>query len=119
VLLQSLDSAASDQIRSVKTDQDLIGVSVHAGAPGLLVLSEMYYPGWQATVNGKSARIWQVDGNLRAVAVPAGDTTVALRYRPAAILFGVWLSGLTFLCVGGWASYVIVKHGIARERQMD
>jgi hypothetical protein len=71
-------------------------VKVHAETPGLLVLSETFYPGWRATVNGTGARIYRVDVDLRGVVVPAGNSEVVLEYRPWSIYGGALLSLLAF-----------------------
>ena len=76
-----------------------IELAAHASARGWLVLSELYYPGWQARVNGTQVPISEVDGGLRSVAVPAGESTVTFDYSPASIWAGAALTGLTFLVV--------------------
>jgi hypothetical protein len=50
-------------------------VEVSAAADGLLVLSEVYYPGWQASVDGAPAALVRADGLLRGVPVPQGQST--------------------------------------------
>ncbi len=62
---------------------------VTAPEAGWLVISEFWYPGWAATVNGTASPIEQVNGALRAVAVPAGRSVVALAYWPASCAWGL------------------------------
>ena len=76
-----------------------IELTAHAPARGFLVLSELYYPGWQARVNGTLVPISEVDGGLRSVVIPAGESVVSFDYSPASIWAGAALSGLTFLAV--------------------
>jgi hypothetical protein len=76
-----------------------IELTAYASTRGLLVLSELYYPGWQARVNGASVAINEVDGGLRGVEVPSGDSTVTFDYSPVSVWAGAALSGLTFLAV--------------------
>ncbi|MBW7885075.1 MAG: YfhO family protein, partial [Caldilineaceae bacterium] len=66
-------------------------MSVQAVAPegGYLILSELWYPGWRATVNGAAAAIEQANGALRAVALPPGTSTVELRFWPASFTWGL------------------------------
>ncbi len=54
-----------------------------------LVLSELYYPGWQVTVDGRSAQIQPYAGLLRSVIVPAGTTDVVFLYRPISLMLGL------------------------------
>ena len=73
-----------------------IAVKVQAAGSGVLVLSELFYPGWEAQVNGKPARIDEVDGGLRGIPVPAGESRVMVDYVPQSVRLGGILSGLTF-----------------------
>jgi len=74
-----------------------IELTTRAHSRGLLVLSEVYYPGWQATVNGRPAGMVRVDGLFRGIVVPPGESRVVLRYRPRSILAGALLTLLAFL----------------------
>ena len=55
---------------------DSVLLHVHAAAPGWLVLSDAYYPAWQARVDGSPRKVEIADAALRAVAVPGGDHSV-------------------------------------------
>lgn len=60
----------------------------------LLFLSDSYYPGWEAEIDGKLTKVIQADYSFRAVAVPAGKHTVAFVFRPKSFLYGVALAFL-------------------------
>lgn len=82
---------------------DRLSVRVNAAAGGLLVLSEMDYPGWRATVDGTPTPITRVDGVLRAVPVSAGEHTVTMVFSPLTLQLGAGISTLAFLfLVAGW-----------------
>lgn len=58
----------------------------HAAGPRVAVFSEVYFPwGWQATVNGQPAEIGRVNYVLRAIKVPAGDSTIEFRFNPQSV----------------------------------
>ncbi len=59
---------------------------------GLLVLSDTFYPGWKAFVDGEPRPIHRVNGTFRGVFVEAGDRKVVFRYAPASFRWGVVLS---------------------------
>jgi uncharacterized membrane protein YfhO len=69
---------------------------VITSSKSLLVLSEMYYPGWYATVNARPARIHRVDAGLRGIALPPGESRIDLRYAPRSVYAGGVLSFLAF-----------------------
>ena len=76
-------------------------VVVRATADGdtLLVLTDAFYPGWVATVDGAPATIHQVDGLFRGVFLPAGEHEIEFRYQPAGFRLGTFgsLLGLTVM----------------------
>ena len=95
--LQQSGEVTEDSNATVESYQnDAMQLRVTTQSPGLLVLSEMYYPGWEATVNGKSARIYKADGILRGIAVPGGESRVEMRYRPLSVRLGAALSIAAF-----------------------
>ena len=65
----------------------------------LLVLSDTHYPGWRATVDGRTAAIHRVDYILRGVSVPAGEHKVDFRYEPASWRAGAIVTVATFLAL--------------------
>lgn len=80
--------------RAVLTSVTPTHVVVDAAAqqPGLLVLGDLYHPGWQATVDGKPATIWRVNHVLRGVLLPAGQHRVHFLFRPRSLRIGAWIS---------------------------
>jgi uncharacterized membrane protein YfhO len=75
-------------------------------------LSEFYYPGWSATVNGKEESIHRVDGFLRGIAIPPGESRVVVEYAPRSVYGGAVLSLAAFLAVG--IAFVLYKRRQAR-----
>ena len=70
-------------------------VTVRTSAPGgggWLVLSDTYYPGWRATVDGAPARIYRADYTLRAVELPPGEHVVRFVYAPESFRAGLAIS---------------------------
>ena len=52
---------------------------------GLAVFSDIYYPGWQCTIDGEPAEILRANYVLRAVVLPAGKHTVQFRFDPQSL----------------------------------
>ncbi|MCL5743280.1 MAG: YfhO family protein, partial [Acidobacteria bacterium] len=76
-------------------------LSVRAESQGLLVLSEIFYPGWRATVNGAGQPIHKVDGGLRGIVVSKGESRVVVSYTPWSVYIGAFLTLGAFLGVLG------------------
>ncbi|HEX5418083.1 MAG TPA: YfhO family protein, partial [Chloroflexota bacterium] len=66
-----------------------VTIAVDASAPSLLVLTDTYYPGWKATVDGREAPIFATDLAFRGVRVPAGHHLVAFSYDPVTFRLGL------------------------------
>lgn len=52
---------------------------------GLAILSEIYYPGWEAAIDGKPIHIARANYVLRAVVIPKGEHTLTLTYDPKSV----------------------------------
>jgi hypothetical protein len=63
-------------------------VEVESEAPGYLVLADIWFPGWAATVNGLPATIYRANYVFRALAVPAGRSEVVFTFDPASYQWG-------------------------------
>jgi len=79
------------------SEGDRLGLDVEAVGDALLVISQVYYPGWVARVDGEETPLFRVDGLLQGVAVPAGTHQVEIRFRPLSFRLGLAISGLTLL----------------------
>jgi len=58
---------------------------VNTGKGGVIVFSEVYYPGWSAAIDGKMAELGRVNYILRALKVDAGKHKVVLTFKPSSI----------------------------------
>lgn len=79
---------------------------VQTAKPGLLCLSEIWYPAWKAFLDGKETPILRAYHSLRAVAIPAGTHIVELRYDSEPFRIGAWISSLSTL--GGLLALVLL-----------
>ncbi len=68
-------------------------------APGLLVLTDQYYPGWVARIDGKQLPVMRVDYCFRGVAVPKGRHLVTFSFEPQSFKNGLRLASVGFFLV--------------------
>ncbi len=72
-------------------------------APSILVLSENFYPGWRAYVDGESIEILRVNYNLRGLQLREGEHVVEFVYSPYSVLVGLVISILTLATLVIWS----------------
>jgi hypothetical protein len=75
---------------------------VSTASGGKLALHEQFFPGWTATIDGKSAAVEPWAGAFQAVAVPAGEHTVEFRYRSRLLGWGAGISLLALIGLAFW-----------------
>ena len=80
--------------RDTPTDKIM---SVRTSLPDSFFISNVYYPGWTAYVDGTKAPIERADGIFQRVRVPAGAHTIRLHYDPPSFRAGLCLSAVSFL----------------------
>jgi hypothetical protein len=87
----------------VRDEPRVVEVDATLSAPGLVVLADSFYPGWQATVDGRAAAIVPVNHLFRGVAAGAGTHRVRFEYRPASVRDGALISLVGLALAGGVA----------------
>ncbi len=75
-------------------------LQIQAAGPGLLVLSEITYPGWVVQLDEKPASLSAPLGLLRAIVLPPGEHKILLRFLPTSFLIGAVMSVIAWLVVG-------------------
>lgn len=69
-------------VRITSYENNRVALEVDARAPSVLVLHDLYYPGWEATVDGVTKRVMRANVLFRGVEVPAGHHVVAFAFHP-------------------------------------
>jgi hypothetical protein len=92
---------STDPVTVSRPDTDTVVMEATLSRPGEVVLSDVYYPGWSAEVDGRPAPIREAYGALRGVPVPAGAHTIRMHYRPLLVTLGTVLTLVALLaCLG-------------------
>ena len=71
---------------------------VQSAEGGVVVFSEIYYPGWTATIDGTAAELGRANYILRALRVPAGEHEIIMEFRPVSV---ETTDTVAFLAIGG------------------
>jgi len=83
---------AADKVTAIDDQPMSLFVKVDMACRGMLVISDNFFPGWNAELDGNAVDIWRVNTAIRGVIVPAGRHTVTMKYRPLSVYFGFVLT---------------------------
>ena len=100
-------SGGGDTVTVTEYANDRMTLEVQSTGDGLLVLSEGWYPGWRARVNGVETPVLVANGGLRALAVPDGNSVTELRFQPQPWRYGLMLAAIGLLLLAAWAIYAL------------
>jgi hypothetical protein len=93
-----------------------VRISVRADAPSLVVVRNVWEPGWVASVDGAPAPVLRADYLLQAVPVPAGSHEIRLIYHEPAVGLGIALSAVAWTVL---ALAAVAVAAIARRRSTE
>lgn len=81
-------------------EDNLVEIKTRSRYPAVLFLGDLYYPGWQATVDGRAVEILRGNGIGRAVELPPGRHTITFSYKPQSVKLGLIITAITLgLCL--------------------
>lgn len=89
--IPNLDPKAIATATIEKYEPNSVTIDVNSSGRSLLVLTDNYYPGWKASVNGVASKIYKADYTFRGIVVPKGKSKVIFSYLPQSFLVGVYL----------------------------
>lgn len=90
-------------------EANVVTMSVTSESDALLVLSDAYYPGWRASVDGGEAIIYRTNFTFRGIAVPKGAHQVRFYYDPDSIKLGIAISVISVFLWGGIGLFLMRK----------
>lgn len=85
------------QCTAKKLEDGSLEIMTECSRNGYLVISEMYYPGWHATIDGQEFELERADYLINAIPLPAGKHRVVYAYRPMSFRLGA--AGTLLACV--------------------
>jgi uncharacterized membrane protein YfhO len=106
---QATAQIVSYQPNALEIDVD-IDLDVGTEPVGYLFLSDPFYPGWRAEVDGQPATILQANYAFRAVPVPAGTHRVTMAFRPGSWYAGLGITAFTLLLLLILGGLALARH---------
>jgi hypothetical protein len=103
----SLPDRCRGQATVVDDTPTQVKVFAEMETPGLVVLADLWYPGWHAFRENEPAPILKTNHALRGVVVPAGRSTIVFRYEPESLALGVRLMAAGLLASGFWVGLLL------------
>lgn len=81
----------------VHYQNEKVTIQVETNKESILFLSDTYYPGWNAYIDGKMVSLYRADYTFRSIVVPPGHHTVIFVYSPVSVTMGIFASWLGIL----------------------
>lgn len=108
------DSLSTIQLTSYEPNRLVYEVSTPKD--GIVVFSEIYYPGWQATIDGQPADMARADYLLRTMNVPAGKHTIEMHFNPRSlhVTEGIAYGALALMILGAMALLIVYRKRLTK-----
>ena len=105
------DRVVNGNVRPTSQKANSVVLQTDADKDAFLYVSDTYYPGWRAYVDGKRTKIYRANLAFRAVQVPKGKHTVVFKYVPMSFYLGLVLTCIGIaLCVFLWRRKEPTRH---------
>lgn len=98
-------AAGPETVQVLDYDLSHVELAARLSAPGIVVLTDVFHPGWRVSVDGSRAELLRVNTLVRGVLVPAGRHRVRFDYRPARLVAGASVSAVAW---AAWAAGLAV-----------
>jgi hypothetical protein len=84
-----------------------ITVELDMQSEGMVVLSDLWHPGWVARLEGTQVPILRANHAVRGVVAPPGRCTLVFTYEPASFRFGIWLAACAAILLVAWQAMIL------------
>jgi hypothetical protein len=103
--LSERSPSATEAVKVTYVSPQQVVLEATLDSPGLIVLADVYYPGWELLIDEKPAPIYRVNGAMRGAALSKGPHTLVYTYAPNSFYRGaiVTVGGLfALVLLGAW-----------------
>ena len=106
-VVKSVPSDSTATIELVAYEPNYLKYEVNSEKGGTVVFSEIYYPGWQSTVDGEEVPHGRADYILRTMNVPAGKHVVEFRFDPKSLRLTETIAFVALGLLALWAAVLV------------
>lgn len=83
----------------IKNEDNQIKIKVESSDEGILSIPYIFYPGWEAKINGKKTKIYRTNFLFQGIFLPKGNHTIDFFYNPKSFVIGFKLSAFTLFLI--------------------
>ena len=98
-----------DTTQIASYNPDSVTIETQSNCPGYLILTDSYYNGWQAEIDGSQTPIYPADGAFRGVFVPSGSHTITFAYVPNTYYRLIILSLVSLAIIVGMNAIIVIR----------
>jgi hypothetical protein len=84
----------TDDVQMLERHAGRVVLEARMACRGMIVLSQTFFPGWKAYVDGRREPLYEAYGVLQGVVVDGGPHRIEIRYRPASVYWGASITAL-------------------------
>ena len=106
-IVKSVPSDSTATIELVAYEPNYLKYEVNSEKGGTVVFSEIYYPGWQSTIDGEEVPHGRADYILRAMNIPAGKHVVEFRFDPKSLHLTETIAFVALGLLALWAAVLV------------
>ncbi len=109
------DTGINDSVHVLHYSAQRVVIDADVSRNTILVLNDLYYPGWRATSNGTAVKVLRANNIVRGVALGAGRHNVEFTYCPTSFYRGLYISGATCIIVLGFGGLWLYRRQTRRQ----
>lgn len=98
----------SDQVKITSYSENEVAIDSSTKGNDILMLTDSFYPGWKAYVNGQETKIYLADGVYRAIIVPKGENQIKFIYQPESFKLGAETSAVSLILISVF--FIVVRN---------
>lgn len=111
--------AVKGKVSVTKYSPAHIEIATDEACKGLLAVSEMFYPGWQAYVDGRKVATYKTDLAFRGVMLTGGQKKVEFRFEPESVKAGAATSLVVIALLLLYLGALLLKRELARRERSE